>query len=1169
MESCGIEMSRPYDGGDRPEVPAWRPTHDMRRQDPPSLGTSLAFGVAIVSLLLGASEGAEEQDRADPTGIEFFERRIRPILIEHCLECHGEDPGVVKGDLDLSTAAGVLAGGDSGPSVVPGDPKASPLYLAVTYADKEFAMPPRGRMPAEAIEDLRRWIEMGAPDPRTEVATATEIESDPWRDPRGQGREHWAYRPMGIVDPPAVDEEGWCRTEIDRLVLARLESAGIEPAPTADRRTLARRAYFDLIGLPPTPEEMDAFLADDRPDAWERLIETLLASPHYGERWGRHWLDVARYADSNGLDENTAFGNAWRYRDWVVKAFNQDLPFDRFVRMQVAGDLLPEPADRDEAIQNLVATGFLSLGPKVLAEPDKEKMLIDIVDEQVDVVGKTFLAQTLGCARCHDHKFDPIPAADYHAMAGILISTRTMENLNTVARVRERRLAPRAEIAAAEAHAAAVAKNQEIRNSVESEAGRSLGRRWAAQTAIAMIAATELDRTPAVFEAEAFADSNLGVNFDQWGSGVGVIHTVRPNETQFAEYDIDAEAGGRWRIRARYAAGESRPIRVLVDGEVIAEAFCGESTGSFEVEALRWSTIEVDLPAGANRIRFERAGAFPHLDRLVFVSQPDLTAFVEEVETVATEHGIAPPLLRRWAEALAGESMFDSWRRFAAIPEADWTNRVGEVVADLQFTYALEAKSNDGISVRSGVTPAETPFVRSIVAGGNPPSLASVADRWQAAGMLVLDTWDRHLASAEGEAAKRLPDPAQDRLREALIGVNGVLRVGPEVIDHYPVAVQDRIAELEAEEKRLAASKPRAIETGIVVEEAEPRDLPIFIRGDHTNQEDTPVPRGYLTVLEGRAVAPKIPSASSGRLELANWMTDPEHPLTARTIVNRVWAWHFGEGIVSTPSNFGLRGGRPTHPELLDWLARRFVADGWSVKELHRRIMNSAVYRTSGRPDPHAIAADPGNELLWRRTPRRLEAELVRDAILEVGGSLDRMIGGSLLRTGNFGYVTNDQSRSNERYVANRRGIYMPVIRNDMYELFATFDYTDPSVSFDRRPSTVVAQQSLFMMNSPLVASQAERLARRLLEDESAVDDSDRIRLAYEICFARPALAGEIDRAEAFVRRLESEAGESVSIAWPPGDSMEQATSPISARLHAWRSLCKVLIASNEFIYIR
>ena len=1143
----------------------------MKRRPPASRDVALA--ICFIAFVSGSSPDAVfagPDDSRDAAGLEFFERRIRPILVEHCLECHGEDPGTIKGDLDLTTAAGVLKGGDSGPSIVPGDPDASPLYVAVTYLDKEFAMPPRGRMSANAIEDIRRWIEMGAPDPRTGTAAGTEIEVDPRRDPRGGGRDHWAYRPMGVVDPPNPTEAGWCRTEIDRFILDRIRAAGIEPAPTADRRTLARRAHFDLTGLPPTPEEMNDFLSDTDPEAWNRLIERLLESPHYGERWGRRWLDVARYADSNGLDENTAFGNAWRYRDWVVRAFNDDLPFDRFVRMQIAGDLLPEPDDRRSAIDNLVATGFLSLGPKVLAEPDKEKMLVDIVDEQVDVIGKAFLAQTIGCARCHDHKFDPVPAADYYAMAGILISTRTMENLNTVARVRERRLAPLAEIAASEAHAAAVRATQQAREKLEDEAGRSLGRRWAGETAIAMLASTELELTPPVFEAEDFADSNLGVNFDQWGSGVGIVHTVRPNEVQFVEYAIDDAPAGRWRIRARYAAGESRPLRILADGTPVGEGFCAEATGSFDVEALRWSETSIDLPAGTKRIRLERAGSFPHLDRLVLVSEADLAAYTAEIEALAAVRGIDPPLLRRWADALAGESIFDSWRRLASIPEGEWSSRVGGVVARLRDDYAPEARANDGTSIRSGVTPAETPFVRSIVAGTDPPSLAAVADRWQAAGMLVLDAWDRHLASSEGEAAKRLPDPAQDRLREALIGASGVLRIGPEVVDHYPEAVRMRIAELIADQERLVESRPPSIDIGIAVEEAEARDLPIFIRGDHTNKQDEVVPRGYLTVLEGRAEAPSIPPDSSGRLELAEWMTDPEHPLTARTIVNRVWAWHFGEGLVSTPSNFGLRGGRPTHPELLDWLARRFIADGWSIKELHRRIMNSAVYRSSGAPDPHAIATDPGNDLLWRRAPRRLEAEIVRDAILEVGGSLDRTVGGSLLRTGNFGYVTNDQSRSNERYVATRRGLYMPVIRNDMYELFATFDYTDPSVSFDRRPSTVVAQQSLFMMNSPMVASQAENLARRLLGDPMIEHDRDRVDRVYRICFARPATEDEIDRALSFLQRIESRSVEAASVAWPPPAAMnDEEPVAIGSRLGAWRSLCRVMISSNEFIYVR
>jgi mono/diheme cytochrome c family protein len=1142
---------------------------------------AVAIGIGgVVSISGGVSTTEADDDsvqaQVDAAGIEFFERKIRPILLEHCLECHGEDPGSLKGEFDLSHAAGTRAGGESGVAIIPGDPEGSSLFQAVSYANKEFAMPPRGRLSDQQVADIRKWIEIGAPDPRdVELAAPIEAPLDPWRDPAGKGREHWAYVPMADVVPPSVEDSEWCRNDVDRFILAKLEDAEIEPAPEADRRTLARRAYFDLIGLPPSPEEMKIFLADDRPDAWERLIDRLLESPHYGERWGRHWLDVARYADSNGLDENTAFGNAWRYRDWVVRAFNDDLPYDEFTRMQIAGDLLPEPDDRDAAIDNLIATGFLSLGPKVLAEPDKEKMLVDIVDEQVDVLTKAFLAQTVGCARCHDHKFDPILHADYYAMAGILISTRTMENLNTVARVRERPLAPVAEIAVSKAHAEASKKNDAAIAAANAEGSRRLGDAWSNRTADAMLLASELERTPRVFEAEDFADSNLGVNLDNYGSGIGIIHTVATSNRQFVEYDVPAEEGGRWHIMARFASGESRPLRIMVGEDVLAEGFCGEKTGSFEVEAMMWAKTAVDVPPGTSRIRFERPTSFPHLDRLVIVSDLELQAFDAELAEVAVRSGVDEPLLRRWAEALAGESIFDSWRRYAAIAPENWEVETAARTEELQRLYAADATAGDGKLVRSGVTPRETPFVRSMVAGPPPRSLAAVADRWQAASSLVVDSWNRHRATAKGDAAKRLPDPAQEQFRLALLGPTGVLRLGPDVADHYPEELLAQIRELQTEADELTASAPQAIATGIVVEEDEPRDLPIFVRGDHTNKQDEVVPRGYLTVLEGRAVSPEISSEVSGRLELAQWITDPEHPLTSRAIVNRIWAWHFGTGIVATPSNFGLRGERPTHPELLDWLATRFVEHDWSIKDLHRLLMNSSAYRLSGRPDPHAAAADPANDLRWRRTPRRLEAELVRDAILEVGGSLDRTVGGSILRTGNFGYVTNDQSRSNERYGASRRAIYMPVIRNDMYELFATFDYTDPSVSFDRRPSTVVAQQSLFMMNSPMVASQAERLAGSLLEDPGLADDASRIGQAYEICFARPATSVEIERGLRFLGELEPVVGESTRVSWPDADSMggsggaEHAEGRIDARHHAWRSFCKVLIASNEFIYVR
>ncbi len=1147
-----------------------------------ALGAVLAAGVSGLAAGPATTGGADDespiQAAIDARGLEHFESKVRPILIAHCLECHGEDPDALKGGLDLSTAAGVLRGGESGVTLVPGDPEASPLYHAVTYADKEFAMPPRGRLSDQEVEALRMWIEMGAPDPRTgpAVEAAEPDARDPWLDPHGKGREHWAYVPMAEVTPPVVADDTWSRTDLDRFVLDRLRAAGIAPVAEADPRTLARRAYFDLIGLPPTPEEMDAYLADHASDpdgAWTRLVDRLLASPHYGERWGRHWLDVARYADSNGLDENTAFGNAWRYRDWVVRAFNADLPYDEFVTKQIAGDLLPQPEDgpnaRDEAIDNLLATGFLALGPKVLAEPDKEKMLVDLVDEQLDVLGKTFLAQTIGCARCHDHKFDPVPHDDYYAMAGILISTKTMATLNTVARVLERDLAPAAEIEAAKAHAEALKANTEALAAANTEGATTLADAWADRTADAMLAAASLTHTPVVREAEEHAATNLGKNFDRWGDGVGVIHTVRQQQPQFVEYDVDAAAGGRWRVRLRYAAGEERPLVLKAGDAVVASDVCKAPTGGFSVENLAWTEFEVDLPAGTTRVRLERTGAFPHLDKVSFASAEQIAASEREIQEVAAERGLDAPLLARWAEALAGESLFTAWRAYAAIPADRFADEVDSVTAALQSRFEPEAKEGDGTDGRSGATPREVPFVRSIVAGPAPRSLEAVADRWQAATSLVLDAWSRHQAAAEGDAKKALPDAAQETYRLALLGDRGVLRVGSEVVPYYSEDLRTRIAALEATRVELEATTPAPIMQGIAVTEDAPRDLPVFIRGDHTNKKDEVVPRGFLTVLAGTVESPPIPTDGSGRLELATWITDPEHPLTARTIVNRVWAWHFGRGIVSTPSNFGLRGGRPTHPEMLDWMARWFVANDWSIKDLHRLIMASAVYRLSGEPDSLAMEIDPANDLWWRREPKRLEAELVRDAILEVGGSLDREVGGSLLRSGNFGYVTNDQSNSNERYTATRRALYMPVIRNDMYSLFSTFDYTDPSISLEARPATVVAQQSLFMMNSPMVAAQAESLAASLLDD-AGLDDRGRVSQVYEICFARPAEDAEIDRALAFVDRIEAEAGPGVSVPWPPADGMNTpAPAEITPRHHAWRSLCKVLIASNEFIYVR
>ncbi len=403
--------------------------------------------VRTLAALLLALPAAGAETPA-PEAVRFFETNIRPLLAEQCYKCHG--PSKQRADLRLDSRATILRGGDSGPAAVPGQPEQSLLIKAVRHVNKDLKMPPEQRLSERQIADLERWVRLGLPFPETKVA-ASKSETE---------RPFWAFTPP--VDPPlpAVKDRSWPRAPLDHFILAPLEAKGLRPAARADRRTLIRRATFDLIGLPPTPEEVDAFLRDESPEAFAKVVERLLASPLYGERWGRHWLDIARYADSNGLDENVAYGNAWRYRDYVVAAFNQDVPFDRFLLEQLAGDLL---AARDAAERHrlLIATGFLALGPKVLAEVDERKMEMDIIDEQIDTVGRALLGLTLGCARCHDHKFDPLPMRDYYGLAGIFKSTRTMEHFKKIARWHENSLAGDTEQQAKAAHEQRMARCKE------------------------------------------------------------------------------------------------------------------------------------------------------------------------------------------------------------------------------------------------------------------------------------------------------------------------------------------------------------------------------------------------------------------------------------------------------------------------------------------------------------------------------------------------------------------------------------------------------------------------------------------------------------------------------------------------------------------------------------
>jgi mono/diheme cytochrome c family protein len=808
---------------------------------------------SFAALLLAApSLQAGEPPQPAAAAVKFFEERVRPVLAENCQECHGAQKQ--KGGLRLDSRAALLRGGDSGPAVLPGKPDNSLLIQAVRRGER-VQMPPRRTLPPRAVADLAAWVRMGAPWPTDTAAVRNEPASG---GPAFTAEEKafWAFQTPVRPPVPAVRDAAWAHSPIDRFILAGLEAKGLRPAPPADKRTLLRRASFDLIGLPPTPEEINTFLADDTPDAFARVVERLLASPHYGERWGRHWLDVARYADSNGMDENLAYGNAWRYRDYVVAAFNKDKPYDQFVREQIAGDLLPAEGGEAAGLERLIATGFLSLGPKMLAEDDPVKMEMDIIDEQVDTVGRTFLGLTLGCARCHDHKFDPIPTADYYSLAGIFKSTRTMENFRVVARWQER--------------------------------------------------------------------------------------------------PLGAEEAGR-------------PLRLHEE-------------------------------------KISRARAA--FDRLQRQAKEDL------------------PL---------GNALMAQFRA---------ARRRSRVAADLQS-------------------------LRAEIAG-------------------------------------------------------------------------------------LAKTRP-VLPFAMAVSESKPTNLRIHLRGNHLTL-GREVPRRFPQVLAGSDQAP-VGGKQSGRLELAQWLTRPDHPLTARVLVNRVWHWHFGQGLVPSTDNLGKLGERPSNQPLLDWLAVEFVARGWSVKELHRLILLSNTYQMSSAYDEKAALADPDCRLRWRRARQRLDAESLRDAILAVSGRLDRTMGGSLFTGANRAYVPGYPNSTYAGYTSDRRSLYLPVIRSDLYAVFQAFDFADPSVPNGERATTTVPSQALFMMNGDLVREQTRRLAESLLARPD-LDDPGRVRVLYERAFGRPPTSAETARALHFVGRAESQ--------W----KMEKLADGGERRRRAWQGLCRVVLSANEFLHV-
>ena len=783
---------------------------------------------------------------------EFFSAHVRPVLAKNCLPCHS---AIAQGNLLLDSREHILKGGKSGAAIVPGDPDNSLLIRAALHKDDKLQMPPGKMLSDEELGELVAWVKQGAV-----WAGGALTSADADYEITAEQRAFWSFQPVKKPAVPKVKNPAWAKTPVDNFILAKLEAKKLKPAPTASKRTLIRRASYDLTGLPPTPKEVGAFLKDHSPKAFARVVDRLLASPHYGERWGRHWLDVVRYADTAGDSADYPVPQAYLYRNYVIDSFNRDKPYNQFVREQIAGDLLPAHND-SEQWEHTVATGYLAIAKRFSVKPENYKYLT--VDDTIDNLGKAYLGLSVACARCHDHKYDPISNKDYYALYGILDSTR---------------------------------------------------------------------------------------------------------------YPF----------------------------------------------------------AGSENLHEQR-----------------------------------------------------------------------------DFVYRLPAEKVEAV-------------------------LRPYNDR--------LKPLDDHLKQLEEE--KKAVEKAGTGA-----GTEKDQPPAPVTVHRTAKAINQEIAEVNKQRQAILVERP-ILEAAYAAAELQPHDAPVLLRGDPTKRGDV-VPRRFLQILGGQVLPPEC--KSSGRSQLADWITDAKNPLTARVMVNRIWEYHFGKGLVATPSDFGKRGRPPTHPELLDYLATRFIESGWSIKAMHRLIMLSRTYQLASDGTAANPKVDPANDLRWKFDRQRLDAESIRDAMLAVSGDLDPAEARAHPFPHPAAWSWTQHRPFQAAYDTNKRSVYLMVQRSQRQPYLSTFDGADPNVSTPERTSSITPLQALFMMNSEFIHARSKDFAAKLIA--TAPNDTRRLNLAYESVFARPPAPEEVRKAREYLRLSH----EKLKAAGVPRDKLAQ---------EVWASYLRAILASNEFIYI-
>ncbi|MGQ0634761.1 MAG: PSD1 and planctomycete cytochrome C domain-containing protein [Planctomycetaceae bacterium] len=983
----------------------------------------LVLGIPFACPLLAAAP------ESDAEGVEFFEKQIRPIFVDHCYRCHSQQAEKLKGDLLLDTREGVRKGGDSGPAIVPGDPDASLLVTAVRHSDEGLRMPPGKKLSAGQIADLEAWVRMGAPQPEGAKSGPGKMEAR-----AAAARNHWAFQPIKRPDIPVVEDQGWVETPVDAFILAALESRGMQPSPPADKRTLIRRATYDLIGLPPTLEEVAAFLADDSPGAFSQVVNRLLDSPRYGERWGRHWLDVARYANASQF--------AFTYRDYVIRAFNDDLPYDRFILEQIAADQLEPGKDK----RALAALGFLTVGRRFMDN------IHDTIDDRIDVITRGLMGLTVTCARCHDHKYDPIPTEDYYSLYGVFSSSTEPDELPVLEVTSE-----------PSRHAEYLTK----RDPLEKKLNEIL--------------------------AEKIAEAQ------------------REHRMQSGEYLLMA-----WQLR-------NQPTP---DPETMLVGEQGLHMGS----AARWKAA-----------------------------------------------------LEKWQQA--PHSIFAPWFAFGVLPEEEFVTAAESVAASIVANADAEHPVN--------------PLVAQAVAGTPPTSLKEVSERYGRLFQDVEKRWEEMLEAhaqltvpegdAKPEPPTALPDSHGEALRQVLYGEDAPGNLPATLArKQFGPKARMQLQQLRSEVQKLDGghpdSPPRAM---VLADSPTPANSRVFIRGNPSNLGQE-APRQFLGILVGADRKPF--QKGSGRLELAQAIASRDNPLTSRLLVNRAWMHHFGAGLVSPSGDFGLRSEPPTHPELLDYLAWRFMEEGWSVKKLHRLVMLSSVYQQQSDNDHRYRKQDPENRLLSKMNRRRLDFEAMRDTLLAVAGNLDSASGGRPVQLippaagrNRRGAKAQREPSANKPQFSTRRSIYGAVDRESLPNLFRMFDFADPDTSTAQRTETTVPQQALFFLNSAFVREQVRTLLAHseLIQQKSA---APRIRRLYQIVYQRNPQPEEIEMGLDFIIEAQSAliaeqaAAESgAATAGPKADDGPAAEGAAAAegetptrveQLTPWEQFAQILLMSNELMFV-